>query len=665
MHAFIIRPFGSKEGVDFDRVEELLIMPALRALGFSGGTTGEILEQGNIRSDLFGQLLVADLVIADLSIHNANVFYELGIRHALRKRHTFLIRTSAAPEVPFDLKTDRYLHYNAANPADSLSQLIDGLRATWCSRKTDSPVFCLLPGLPDANAVALQLVPCSFQDAVEHAVTAGDGVLLQLMGEELNGLAWKRAGLRLIGQAQKKIKDWNGAKSTWEKVLDYDERDVDANCELATIYERLGDLLSSSQALERVLEDPCNTLIPERRAEVNALLGRNAKTAWRKDWEALSDRNEIQTNALFSELLEKAYHYYKAGFAADRNHFYSGLNALAMLTVRVTLADLHPEVWQSMFENNGEAERKLIELKRYATTLAEGVRLAIDSKQDLLNRELRSDPWIAISNADLCFLTSESASYVGHRYKNALAGIEEFDRDSALKQIELYRSLSLFPEKTEAIFQGMQLHNAQQAQPETALRALVFTGHRIDAPGRTSPRFPARSEFQARELIRAAVLAEQLNAGSTPLIGISGAASGGDILFLEVCEELGIPVQIFLAVPKPDYIRQSVTDSGPDWVERFNRLCDAYPPRVLSEEIRLPVWLQSRKDYNIWQRSNLWMLFHALRQSHGNTTLIALWNGEPGDALGGTADMVKRASESGAKIIKLDAKTLIAECDHC
>src|SRR5215471_8341127 len=93
MRAFIIRPFGTKQGINFDRVETELIDPALTALEICGRTTGEILEDGNIRTDMFQQLLVADLVVVDISINNANAFYELGIRHALRDRHTFLLRS--------------------------------------------------------------------------------------------------------------------------------------------------------------------------------------------------------------------------------------------------------------------------------------------------------------------------------------------------------------------------------------------------------------------------------------------------------------------------------------------------------------------------------------------------------------------------------------------
>ena len=96
---------GSKQKIDFDRVEEELILPALNSIGIEGGTTTEIVEQGNIREDMFRLLVTAELVIADVSIHNANVFYELGIRHGLRAQDTFLLRANI-DKYPFDLATD-------------------------------------------------------------------------------------------------------------------------------------------------------------------------------------------------------------------------------------------------------------------------------------------------------------------------------------------------------------------------------------------------------------------------------------------------------------------------------------------------------------------------------------------------------------------------------
>ena len=144
MRAFIVRPFGVKKDlkqndIDFDVVERDLIDKALTAVGIEGRTTGEILQAGNIRTDMFERLLLADVVIADISVHNANVYYELGIRHALRDRTTVLIRADAS-DVPFDLKTDRYLEYDQGDPATALATLTQALRhsiAAWCtSRRT-------------------------------------------------------------------------------------------------------------------------------------------------------------------------------------------------------------------------------------------------------------------------------------------------------------------------------------------------------------------------------------------------------------------------------------------------------------------------------------------------------------------------------------------------
>src|SRR5262245_15256667 len=155
--AFVIRPLGKKidrqgKEIDFERVSAELIVPALKAAGLGGGTTGEIIEAGNIREDMFGMILEADIVVCDMTIHNANVFYELGIRHALRKKRSVLIRGApTSDEVPFDNLTDRYLVYDVDMPATALQQLTDTLIATLASERTDSPIFKMLPALPEVD----------------------------------------------------------------------------------------------------------------------------------------------------------------------------------------------------------------------------------------------------------------------------------------------------------------------------------------------------------------------------------------------------------------------------------------------------------------------------------------------------------------------------------
>src|SRR5918995_459477 len=173
MRAFIVRPFGIKNEINFDEVERLLIAPALERIGAKGGTTIDIVESGNIRVDMFRRLLTADLVVADLSIHNANVFYELGIRHALRGHGTFMLRCDG-DRFPFDLQTDRYFVYKREDPAASLADLTAALQRTKDAQEKnsaakDSPVFTSLPNLSEPDPSLFNPVPQDFGHEVARA----------------------------------------------------------------------------------------------------------------------------------------------------------------------------------------------------------------------------------------------------------------------------------------------------------------------------------------------------------------------------------------------------------------------------------------------------------------------------------------------------------------
>lgn len=655
MHAFIVRPFGTKNGINFDNVEAKLIRPALRDSGFSGGTTAEFIEQGNIRADMFEQLLTSDLVIADISIHNANVFYELGIRHALRDKQTFLIKSSG-DNVPFDLKTDRYMPYNAEKPAESLPGLTAALKRTWELHPKDSPVYQLLPDLESVDPKKFLVVPLDFREEVEQAQNRKRCGDLQLLVSEIDGFAWKSMGLRMIGRAQFELKDWQAAKTTWKAVRNYDAMDLEANTKLGTIYQRLGDLTASDQALERALQNKID--LNWDRAEILALLARNAKTLLYQELRGIQSLDKLQKAALSSPQHEKSMELYHKGFIEDRNHFYSGLNALAMVTMTLELAAAQPDAWEDGFETKIKADYRLNELKELRFDLTAGVKLAIKSRHLILERQQKSDIWTDISAADLSLLSSTKPKYVGRAYNKALANAPEFARESVFNQLYLYRSLGILNENIQEALSNIPEVEHHEERFEAPPHVILFTGHRIDVKDREKPRFPQDKEDQAREMILEAVTMVKGKVNGK-LLGISGGACGGDILFHEVCDELEIPTKMYLTLSKQDYIKASVADGGPDWVVRFKHLFNIKHPLILSESGELPTWLNSKSDYNIWQRTNLWMLHNALDISKDNLTLVALWNGEVGDGPGGTDDLVQRAQNRGATFIHLDARKLI------
>lgn len=667
--AFIVRPFGTKEGIDFDRVEAELIRPALESLGISGGTTGEIVAQGNIRTDMFQRLLTADLVVADLSIHNANVFYELGIRHALRDRHTVLIR-HRHHAVPFDLSTDRYMPYDAERPAESVGPLVEALRASMRSIDRDSPVFQLLPDLQPADPEALLVVPPDFREEVEAALRGRRRGDLRRLAAETETLEWRLAGLRLVGLAQVELRDFAAARLTWEAVRDYDPNDRQANLKLATIHQKTGDLVASSQAVDRALADP--GLTSWDRAEARALQGSNEKKLWQNDWVDVEDAPERQRAALSSPHLERSLESYADGFGEDRNHYYSGINALAMVTVTTELAKAHADLWPQLFASDEEAAETSRRHRDERRRLVPAVELALASGLARVSRPQHEGwtedtaTWIRVSGADLAALTQDLPGRAAHAYRRALAGCADFVWSAARSQLQMLAALGVRSDNARAalkMIDDKRPGDDSQTHATTPRRVLLFTGHRIDAAGREEPRFPPDAEPLARRMIAEAVDGEVRRAeqDGRRLLGIAGGASGGDLLFHEICEELGIPTRLYLALPRADYVRASVADAAGDgdWVARFDRLHRKLDTLVLNDTGDLPRWLQERDDYGIWQRSNLWMLYDALAKGHGDMTLIALWNGATGDGPGGTEDMVERAKEEGARTVLLDARRLV------
>jgi hypothetical protein len=194
MRAFVIRPFGKKPispevTIDFDLTHEKLIAPALEAAGLAGGTTGEIIDAGNIREDMFALIIEADLVVADITIHNANVFYELGIRHALRKRSSVMIKGNPVKDsTPFDLLTDRYVPYCITDPRKACAELTAALLATMASeRETDSPIFKMLPRLREADPDTIQVVPTDFTEELGRARAAKSRGWLRLLADDIRG----------------------------------------------------------------------------------------------------------------------------------------------------------------------------------------------------------------------------------------------------------------------------------------------------------------------------------------------------------------------------------------------------------------------------------------------------------------------------------------------
>jgi hypothetical protein len=661
--AFVIRPFDIKKNsagreIDFERVHGELIQPALDAASIDGGTTGLILDSGNIRADMFALILEADVVIADITVHNANVFYELGLRHAFRKRSTLMIRgADASDTAPFDLSTDRYFEYNIDDPASSIEGLVARLRATLVSdRPTDSPVFQLLPALEESDPSQVTVVPLDFTEEVARARNAKARGWLRLLAEELEGQRFQVEGLRMVAAAQWALKDYEAARDNWEAVLEARPGDVDANLALANIYERLhgsdrpGMLAESDQAIARVLD-----AAPDRaqRAEALSLKGRNLKSRWREEFAGIADVAQRRETAMSRALVE-SFEAYRAAFNVDLNHFYPGLAALQMGSI---LLDLSSEAtWADAFDTDEQAASYRVQLEETIAQLRTLVGVAVENASGVGP----DDVWARITRADVLFVGDpERAQRVISAYDHAIPVTEPFAWDAAKRQLELFRALGVRAELAGSVIAKIdeKMGGApQEAQTESHL--IVFAGHRIDEAGRTTPRFPSSAEATAQEMIRAAIV--DLAGRGGELRALASAAPGADILALEVFAEVGIPAVVCLPMPSDEFARQQFADLD-DWRNRYLDIVKTHQVMTLSDRPGLPRWLQA-SGVDPWERGNEWVIQLAETSDADQVTVLVFWDGQPSGSPGGTGHMVDLARKAGRLHVKhIDSTRLLTE----
>jgi hypothetical protein len=129
----VIGPIGGVSSATRERSDRLLktlICPTLAAHGYNALRADQFTSHGDINDEIFRHLIDDELVIADLSEHNPNVYYELAIRHAVRKPFIHIIQ--ANDKLPFDVQNMRTIQVDLGS-AESIQRAVGQLDATLSS----------------------------------------------------------------------------------------------------------------------------------------------------------------------------------------------------------------------------------------------------------------------------------------------------------------------------------------------------------------------------------------------------------------------------------------------------------------------------------------------------------------------------------------------------
>lgn len=657
-HAFVAMPFGVKSGadgvpVDFNRVYTEYVKPALDAAGLTAFRADEELRAGEIRTDLFQELLLADLVIADLTLDNPNVWYELGVRHALRARGVILVRGGRVPAA-FDVYTDRKLRYSLSDggpdPATlvadvrTLTAMIEATMRSWHGRKI-SPVYGLLPNLlePDWRSLKIGAVRefwdrhGEWERRLELARRNGAIGDVLVLAEEGPVAAFRAAGWIEAGAALRKAERFRFALEHLDRALEIEPDNLRGVREKGTCLQRLALQGESGFSLDRAREHLREALQRHPAdVQIRALLGRVEKDAWTTRWRSAGRTPEQLREEAAHEapLLRVAIDSYTRAYRAAPAHYHSGINAL-------TLMHLHEH---------------LVADGRYgaqAAVMAGAVRFAAECGIE------NADPYYAlVTLGDLEVLVG-SAATVRAAYAEAIAknARDGFALRSSRAQLSMLAELGFRPEVVAAGIAAFDRGLARIERPEDRWQprqVLLFSGHMLDAPDRKEPRFPPAKEAAAAAKIAEAL--DALQAGEEDL-AYSQSAAGGDLLFIEACQQRGVRVQILLPLAEPDFIETSVlrSSNGADWRRRYfaTKVRLMLPARIMPDELGRPP-----PDVDPFERCNLWLLYSALARGTDKVRFVTLWNGGGGDGPGGTAHMYNEVKRRTGRVTWIDTRLL-------
>ncbi|MED3876265.1 TRAFs-binding domain-containing protein [Lysinibacillus capsici] len=344
---FVAMPFGKKKDssgqkeIDFDKVYKNAIEPAVKASGYDVIRADEEQMGGFIHLPMYERLLAAEYIIADLTFANANVYYELGIRHAAKPKTTIMLFAENTPLL-FDVRPLRALSYSLNEDGElsdlDAQQLIKNIQEKLNDSSdkafVDSPIFQLIPELEGFKLSDEQLK--SFKNRAKK---------IEQKKQEINIAKKMDGGKELLLKIEESISPIETANSDLLFELFIAYRDIKAWDEMIALEARMNEEMKESklileqfalalnrrkstgdvQKAEEILKHTL-TLYGEN-AETCGILGRIYKDKY-------DEQLQTGNNSLVNVYLDKAINAYRKGFQVDPREYYPGINAAMLLFMK-------------------------------------------------------------------------------------------------------------------------------------------------------------------------------------------------------------------------------------------------------------------------------------------------------------------------------------------
>ena len=346
---FVDMPFGKKPDlasgviVDFDSIYELAIKPAIREAGLEPIRGDEEKTGGIIHVPMFARIFLAEFMVADLTLSNPNVFYELGIRHAIKPFTTVPI-FAATGSLPFDVGMVRSVGYQLKDgqlTADGAEKLKTAIKARLeeaihGSAQADSPIYQLFTGFP------APVVPEPVEQFLKDRLSERSGFHDKIAAIPADALQEQKR--RALNEIQQDLGEIAAVRRgvLVELMLAY--RDAELFDEMVKLCEHFPDYLQANSFVKQQWAFGLNRRksAGDRDAAIKLLEGVIKERG--PDPETLGllgqvykDRyKEAEGSLLAQGYLDEAISAYTRGFEADPRDHYPGVNAVNLLIQKGT-----------------------------------------------------------------------------------------------------------------------------------------------------------------------------------------------------------------------------------------------------------------------------------------------------------------------------------------
>lgn len=330
---FVLMPFGTKKDengkdINFDKVYAEFIKPSIEDAGLEPIRADEEQVGGIIHKPMYERLMLCEYAVADLSISNANVFYELGIRHAIRPYTTVSV-FECQSKLPFDISFLRSLPYDRTlqNLSDLKKQLTKKLFDAKEKKDIDSPLFQLIEGIKPSNIEHIKTDV--FRERVEYnkiiknklfyARNKKDKVELISIENSLQNIADIESGVLVdLFLSYRALNAYDEMVSLVAKMSKPLQQSIMIQEQLGFALNRVGKKEEAIQVLKEVIKKY------GKNSETCGILGRVYKDYWQEN---------IANETLSKGYLKKAIQIYLDGFESDFRDAYPGINAVTLMDI--------------------------------------------------------------------------------------------------------------------------------------------------------------------------------------------------------------------------------------------------------------------------------------------------------------------------------------------